>query len=108
MRAIKFRAWDKENGRMLDWGEVGKVLHTHYFDVWVDEGGFVLMQYTGLKDKNGQEIYEGDIIKYRDAIEGVTIPGIYYWEADENPPGPLEAEKCEVLGNIYENPELLL
>lgn len=67
----------------------------------------VLMQYTGLEDKNGKEIYEGDILyvpgfgnhelKYEDGLYVCEVRGV----------NQAMAEQCEVIGNIYENPELL-
>lgn len=80
-----------------------------------------LMQYTGLKDKNGKDIYEGDIIKWRDeilevkwAVVGWTLFSRFFSKFGR-PNGDDCGEintigytlKSEVIGNIYENPELL-
>ena len=112
MREIKFRAWDKIIKRML------------YFDFTqhIDPTDCEIMQFTGLKDTNGKEIYEGDIlggtfgdgyIGYCDkckSFEYLFADGectscngdISWFEMVE------ENGKLEVIGNIYENPELLV
>ena len=71
-----------------------------------------LMQYTGLKDKNGKEIYEGDVIKTMNA-ESATVEfsnGGFKYQYDKEGKRPLFdpiAKHSEVIGNIYDNPELL-
>jgi uncharacterized phage protein (TIGR01671 family) len=79
-----------------------------------DKKGWVLMQYTGLKDKNGKEIYEGDIVADRDTSDCVfgvkwdVAKAGYYMppEFDEEYAYSIGAVSLEVIGNIYENPEL--
>ena len=107
MREIKFRAWDKENKKIISWEDI-KVYEDNspylsdYFNF--KNTPIILMQYTGLKDKNGKEIYEGDIVYstyYRHNIEIEDIFTMYKWF--DYP----ESEEFEIIGNIYENPELL-
>jgi len=128
MREIKFRAWDKKFNIMcytfpnLFYINLkGQVINTSVGDVSED---WVLQKYTGLKDKNGKEIYEGDIISLRicklSKIElGRTMKAqVAYFELKAafglkeairyfSNMLSIERRTIEVLGNIYENPELL-
>jgi uncharacterized phage protein (TIGR01671 family) len=111
MREIKFRAWDIEANRIMDDIECGE---------WTIEAltscSLDVMQYTNLKDKNGKEIYEKDIIRWNDTntiIRYEVFDG--GWVFDNHIPGQYGTEffdyqasiNCEIIGNIYENPELI-
>jgi len=122
MREIKFRAWDKINKRMLFslgdtegtwWYPFGFEMNSKYFQKRSYSYNCILMQYTGLKDKNGKEIYEGDIVRHKDApLEICTViwdgGGFYARSNIEDMFYSLTNKVLiEVIGNIYENPELL-
>lgn len=140
MREIKFRAWDKEQNCMLSSKATGLIIH---FDGTVNaydsEATLIgtefineleVMQYTGLKDKHGKEIYEGDVVKYtlksyynKTVTEMIPVTWGSYSDGGEY----VDNVECwmirykslsdicdnkynqsvEVIGNIYENPELL-
>ncbi len=101
MRTLKFRAWDKKGNAMRD--DI-QAFYGSFWDILKDDR-WVVMQYTGLKDKNGKEIYEGDILQNISFKECI---GVMEW---------LEKDACftrfyplfnfEIIGNIYENPELI-
>ena len=123
MREIKFRAWHNDYKKMelpekqlsedIDYwdGVKGSVLGV--INSYLKDDDRVFMQYTGLKDKNGKEIYEGDILVRLYGVKWIVdftnsgyraIPhnvdtGLYL-TADE-------FLDCEIIGNIYENSELL-
>lgn len=124
----KFRAWDKEENRMIDDYEVfissdGCAYYNHYEGGLRDLGLDVeFMQSTGLKDKNGVEIFEGDIVRVTDEDESTdfcdggtgTINGLdelFMWYIDGDVENGLfdinSSYYIEVIGNIYENHELL-
>jgi len=150
MKEIKFRAWSKKTNQMMmevqnmydglgDWfdnkgNEIDPYagFNTDSFGGVLEDKGCIVMQYTGLKDKNGREIYEGDIMKinndnydpdYECFFVGICI---VFWKDigfsfrvirnDMKSPHALdstgmwlvgEGDTTEVIGNIYENPELL-
>ena|SRR6266487_2812713 len=112
MREIKFRAWSFTNKKMLDRvlagpGDPCSIVWRDESEEWVnfDDACGVIMQYTGLKDKNGKEIYEGDIIEYLDN----TSQGFVKKTATITDIRSLPDFGCskweEIIGNIYENPE---
>ena len=119
MREIKFRVWDTYRNKMIKWDELHS--DSNYLCLMVFDGNGYrtrAMQYTGLKDKNGREIYEGDIIvgTYKDmgtdtglvVFKGcgfkVEIPNV---GDDELVDWERYSGSIEVIGNIYDNPELL-
>jgi len=107
-REIKFRAWDKESKKMWEvsaWHSTGGV-HVRDSRLLLTAGEYVLMQYTGLKDKNGKEIYEGDIFNHPDFDEPTVVE---YEPSSEPYPWSYwhDPEESEIIGNIYENKELL-
>ena len=121
MRDIKFRVWDNERNAMFNSKSVdidffeGKIEITsdtiRYDEVYTDEiKDFELMQYVDCKDKNNKEIYEGDIVKTKEHIGQIIYSkGMFFIDVKEDFYLPVYnvSEFMEVIGNIYENPELL-
>lgn len=111
MREIKFRAWDKINKRWI------KRFNIDLLSIDVSElPNIELMQYTGLKDANGKEIYEGDIISFGDNkavvfYEHAKFRAKYKMCTNgyciEDLSEVLYFDKVKIIGNIYENKELL-
>jgi uncharacterized phage protein (TIGR01671 family) len=114
MRKIKFRAWNgkqmcyhyaiRQDGRVMRYDEAER------YAVLKPEFAPILMQYTGLKDRNGKEIYEGDFVK--DNIVGICTVvfdnGTFKLKEVVNTVWLCASHEFEeVIGNIYENPELL-
>lgn len=136
MREIKFRAWNKYTNTMIRnilvgdrciiakrVDEDGDICFTEietYNDARID---YIPLQYTGLKDKNGVEIYEGDIVKtsrYNNTLDGILgiaifIRGSFCLRCPEFESNQhvnlcefgIVGNHLEVIGNIYENKELL-
>jgi uncharacterized phage protein (TIGR01671 family) len=138
-REIKFRAWDKKRNEMFpvhelefnktdsvlcnlkgydDWDEDGWTVHGGGKMQYANEPRYELMQYTGLKDRNRCEIYEGDIVlckHWQSKFKVVFEAGMFRCR---NIASGYEDQKvslatffgevgCTVIGNIYEHPELL-
>ena len=95
MREIKFRAWDKEDKTMSVSFEIGSILSENTIDK-------IFLQYTGLKDRNGKEIYDGDIVK-----DQIGEKSKIEWQGvGWNPIDHYKLYRFEIIGNIYENPEV--
>jgi len=128
MKEKKFRAWDKE---LKEWLDPSGFMLTGNGELYVDDSRewvkpserdrIELMQFTGILDKNGKEIFEGDILKeyWEPCGDDAVVCGEYigevfyedagYWTRSKNHHHAI-TETCdsyEVIGNIYENPDLL-
>ena len=109
-RQLKFRAWDTISKEMWDLGSLRNIVED---DQTPDGGRLIYLQYTGLKDKNGNPIYEGDIISMHNKQYNVVVEFTDYgYQGLHKQSGYYEGlttfiEDHEIIGNIYENPELL-
>lgn len=133
-REIKFRAWVKETETMwysdsekaedkiyfLLINSSGPYLSPVHHEEYDEYTEFELMQYTGLKDRNGKEIYEGDVVKGKTHLGNIEVFTRFIGEVKFFAPKfQIEGVKkyngvreemnssYEIIGNIYENPELL-
>lgn len=123
-REIKFRVWDefvpkdlseavynKPTGMMINWDYVKE---SSYLLDGI-KGIFPIMQYTGLKDKKGKEIYEGDILRQEETFPESSDAEVVFFEGAfrvKDLGGDIQELLCDVykdsviIGNIYENPNL--
>lgn len=112
-REIKFRIWDKISGMWLKSFNANLLNICYLSNVEIN-------QYTGLKDKNGKEIYEGDIIRLKHHIDKrINVVGKVVFLSEQASFGIIDdlgqeyplfrntTEQIEIIGNIYENLELL-
>ncbi len=125
-RIIKFRAWNKITERIYQWQEIENSSDNYLFENFdgLENSGYILMQFTGLTDKNGKEIYEGDILQklfYEQPDNtigsrpyGKSFEVVWTERKTACPDCMSEGVGFEdvvsnsiVIGNIYENPELL-
>ncbi len=119
MRTIKFRAWDKEKKELFTDGSLGILLDGRLLlrnGNRINNNKYNIMQYTGLKDKEGKEIYEGDIINFDGNIlliewqtHGFVCDVIR--RKDDNVIDDIRLYRCsesaKVIGNIHNNRALL-
>ena len=112
MREIRFRAWEKFLKQMIPVDNIDfeqKMINTE--SAWRMFDEIEIMQYTGLKDKNGKEIYEGDILRdeHTQKIRAVEYNSPSFVLVDSNRYffWNCHYDEQEVIGNIYENPELM-
>ena len=114
MREIKFRAWDKRHNQMVLWIDLADIPYARENFFHYTDKEQVFMQFTGLLDKSGVEIWESDILESNDKLRKYKVvynnnAGAWYLEGlGEAWCDPIPRwDSFEVNGNIYENKEML-
>ena len=116
MKEIRYRAWDKVNGEMIPWNRLLNGHNLRNVFMRPEMCGLILMQFTGLKDKNGVEIFEGDVLFH--PLQGrrkvfypysETVASYGLRNIDNGFGSTLQDSHAvwEVIGNIYQNKELI-
>lgn len=113
MRQLKFRGKTTANGHwvygcLIDYGNNAISISNKRSNPWVQPE--TVGQFTGVKDKNGKEIYEGDIVRYKEANDEITTSAVRFVDAAFSPITEIcwmGDGECEVIGNIFDNPNLL-
>ena len=133
MREIKFRVWNNFHKRFLDIPFEGQFesklaisqngkMYSGKYDCIMGENQYTIQQYTGIKDKNGKEIYEGDIVEIFNHPQSEQVEwepngcgfGFFAHDSKERDSGGFQflsdwtgSNGYKVIGNIFENPELI-
>lgn len=101
MREIKFRAWDKELKKFSNLALDNEIRDIQYLT------DYEWLQYTGLKDKNDEEIYEGDIVETNHSYLQVYYFNGHWFAGNDFLSDVLLEHECNIIGNIYDNPKLV-
>ncbi|MFB4258950.1 YopX family protein [Shouchella clausii] len=107
----KFQAWDVLNERMLEWKDIFHLPAWEIFPGTPEQRPFIIRSFTGYKDTSGNEIYRGDIILIDHGDNHKWYEEVFFYQGcymagEENLLANV-VDNAKVVGNIYENPELL-